>query len=80
MDRNELKELLKVLDNRRETEERRREERYTMLIEDGRVGNDGAKPYRNTKSAPKAQVMKMMVVFEWLATTASWPWEFWDPA
>ncbi|MGH0153043.1 UNVERIFIED_CONTAM: hypothetical protein FKN15_023918 [Acipenser sinensis] len=33
MDRNALAELLEALESRRDTEERRREERYTVLIE-----------------------------------------------
>ncbi|MGH0135045.1 UNVERIFIED_CONTAM: hypothetical protein FKN15_056483 [Acipenser sinensis] len=33
MDRNALAELLQVLEGRRDAEERRREERYTALIE-----------------------------------------------
>ncbi|MGH0183955.1 UNVERIFIED_CONTAM: hypothetical protein FKN15_013505 [Acipenser sinensis] len=36
MDRNALAELLQALESRRDAEERRREERYTALIE--RVG------------------------------------------
>ncbi|MGH0166610.1 UNVERIFIED_CONTAM: hypothetical protein FKN15_051350 [Acipenser sinensis] len=39
MDRNALAELLQALESRRVAEERRREERYTALIE--RVGQHG---------------------------------------
>ncbi|MGH0138317.1 UNVERIFIED_CONTAM: hypothetical protein FKN15_000371 [Acipenser sinensis] len=35
MDRNALAELLQALESRRDAEERRREERYTALIERG---------------------------------------------
>ncbi|MGH0119815.1 UNVERIFIED_CONTAM: hypothetical protein FKN15_000899 [Acipenser sinensis] len=35
MDRNALTELLEALESRRDAEERRREERYTALIERG---------------------------------------------
>ncbi|MGH0147571.1 UNVERIFIED_CONTAM: hypothetical protein FKN15_040097 [Acipenser sinensis] len=43
MDRNALAELLQALESRRDAEERRREERYTALIE------------RSTKHDPELQ-------------------------
>ncbi|MGH0187203.1 UNVERIFIED_CONTAM: hypothetical protein FKN15_024022 [Acipenser sinensis] len=38
MDRNALAELLQALESRRDAEERRREERYTALIERAAIG------------------------------------------
>ncbi|MGH0159746.1 UNVERIFIED_CONTAM: hypothetical protein FKN15_038159 [Acipenser sinensis] len=88
MDRNALTELLEALESRRDAEERRREERYTALIE--RVGlalsTVPAPTAAPAMSAPKARAMKMsaeddpeayLVAFERMATTASWPREFW---
>ncbi|MGH0155208.1 UNVERIFIED_CONTAM: hypothetical protein FKN15_041891 [Acipenser sinensis] len=42
MDRNALAELLQALESRRDAEERRREERYTALIERAFQGNQTA--------------------------------------
>ncbi|MGH0140555.1 UNVERIFIED_CONTAM: hypothetical protein FKN15_023223 [Acipenser sinensis] len=42
MDRNALAELLQALESRRDAEERRREERYTALIERRGEGREGA--------------------------------------
>ncbi|MGH0131203.1 UNVERIFIED_CONTAM: hypothetical protein FKN15_002996 [Acipenser sinensis] len=88
MDRNALAELLQALESRRDAEERRREERYTALIE--RVGLAVAAATTPTTtplmSPPKARAMKMsaeddpeayLVAFERLATAAAWPREFW---
>ncbi|MGH0124136.1 UNVERIFIED_CONTAM: hypothetical protein FKN15_034820 [Acipenser sinensis] len=61
MDRNALAELLQALESRRDAEERRREERYTALIE--RVGLAVAAATTPTTtplmSPPKARAMKM---------------------
>ncbi|MGH0167355.1 UNVERIFIED_CONTAM: hypothetical protein FKN15_052395 [Acipenser sinensis] len=61
MDRNALVELLQALESRRDAEERRREERYTALIE--RVGLVVAAATTPTTtplmSPPKARAMKM---------------------
>ncbi|MGH0121778.1 UNVERIFIED_CONTAM: hypothetical protein FKN15_075526 [Acipenser sinensis] len=61
MDRNALAELLQALESRRDAEERRREERYTALIE--RVGLAVAAATAPTTtprmSPPKARAMKM---------------------
>ncbi|MGH0157293.1 UNVERIFIED_CONTAM: hypothetical protein FKN15_054958 [Acipenser sinensis] len=61
-DRNALAELLEALDSRQDTEERRREERYTALIE--RVGlalsTAPAPTGTPVMSVPKAWAMKMM--------------------
>ncbi|XP_058865597.1 uncharacterized protein LOC131707274 isoform X2 [Acipenser ruthenus] len=88
MDRDALAELLQALESRRDAEERRREERYTALIE--RVGLAVAAVTTPTTtpvmSPPKARAMKMsaeddpeayLVAFERLATAAAWPREFW---
>ncbi|MGH0191334.1 UNVERIFIED_CONTAM: hypothetical protein FKN15_062759 [Acipenser sinensis] len=90
MDYVALSVLLEQMDSRREMEERWREERYTAtyptLIE--RVGMAIPPTVSAERSliAPKARMHKMMaeddpeaylVAFEWLATTASWPRQFW---
>ncbi|MGH0126634.1 UNVERIFIED_CONTAM: hypothetical protein FKN15_030190 [Acipenser sinensis] len=53
MDRNALAELLQALESRRDAEERRREERYTALIERTKVevlkAVDNAPPYKKKK-------------------------------
>ncbi|MGH0170666.1 UNVERIFIED_CONTAM: hypothetical protein FKN15_059653 [Acipenser sinensis] len=80
MDHNALAELLEALESRRDVEERRREERYTALIE--RVGlalsTVPAPTAAPAMSALKARAMKMsvedepvayLVAFERLATT-----------
>ncbi|XP_058841537.1 uncharacterized protein LOC131697382 [Acipenser ruthenus] len=85
MDPAALSAILEALDSRREAEERRREERYTALIERVGMGMTSAAtgPVMVT---PKARAQKMtaeddpeayLVAFEWLATTAAWPREYW---
>ncbi|MGH0128841.1 UNVERIFIED_CONTAM: hypothetical protein FKN15_052898 [Acipenser sinensis] len=44
MDRNALAELLQALESRRDAEERRREERYTALIERRRIESQELQP------------------------------------
>ncbi|MGH0123958.1 UNVERIFIED_CONTAM: hypothetical protein FKN15_009470 [Acipenser sinensis] len=50
MDRNALAELLQALESRRDAEERRREERYTALIE-REVNSSGQNADKNGNSA-----------------------------
>ncbi|MGH0147153.1 UNVERIFIED_CONTAM: hypothetical protein FKN15_034772 [Acipenser sinensis] len=58
MDRNALAELLQALESRRDAEERRREERYTALIERPAEGavvrglstDNGTQDHRNTNT------------------------------
>ncbi|MGH0143330.1 UNVERIFIED_CONTAM: hypothetical protein FKN15_007392 [Acipenser sinensis] len=87
MDRKALAELLEVLNSRWEIEERTREERYTVLIEQVRLAFSTvpAPTGAPAMSVPKARAMKMsveddteayLVSFERLATTTSWPREF----
>ncbi|MGH0160019.1 UNVERIFIED_CONTAM: hypothetical protein FKN15_041156 [Acipenser sinensis] len=52
MDRNALAELLQALESRRDAEERRREERYTALIERVGLAVAAATTPTTTPSAP----------------------------
>ena len=82
MDYATLSALLEQLDSRREVEERRREERYTALIERVGLAIPLTASAERGMIAPKARTHKMtaeddpeayLVAFERLATTASWP-------
>ena len=86
MDYATLSALLEQLDSRREVEERRREERYTALIERVGLAIPPTASAECSFRAPKARTQKMtadddpeayLVAFERLATTASWPRQFW---
>ncbi len=86
MDYATLSALLEQLDSRREVEERRREERYTALIERVGLAIPLTASAERGMIAPKARTHKMtaeddpeayLVAFERLATTASWPRQFW---
>ncbi|MGH0191449.1 UNVERIFIED_CONTAM: hypothetical protein FKN15_062042 [Acipenser sinensis] len=74
MDRNALTELLEALESRRDAEERRREERYTALIE--RVGlalsTVPAPTAAPAMSAPKARAMKMSAEDDPEASSDHW--------
>ncbi|MGH0153241.1 UNVERIFIED_CONTAM: hypothetical protein FKN15_024795 [Acipenser sinensis] len=92
MDRHALAELLDALDSRQDTEERRREECYTALIERVGLALSTALDPTGTPamSAPKDRTIKLsaeddpegyLVGFEQLATTKSWPqdpYQQWD--
>ncbi|MGH0133633.1 UNVERIFIED_CONTAM: hypothetical protein FKN15_076002 [Acipenser sinensis] len=74
MDRNALAELLQALESRRDAEERRREERYTALIERGRwksVSSEGGGAMAPELSDPDDTLTEALLAHE-LPTDLPW--------
>ncbi|MGH0154146.1 UNVERIFIED_CONTAM: hypothetical protein FKN15_032201 [Acipenser sinensis] len=64
MDRNALAELLQALESRRDAEERRREERYTALIErDLAFWTNRSRPRLRCDIRSRSEVTKTSVAF-----------------
>ncbi|MGH0159047.1 UNVERIFIED_CONTAM: hypothetical protein FKN15_038810 [Acipenser sinensis] len=69
MDRNALAELLQALESRRDAEERRREERYTALIE--RTTNAIRSCSRSASNKPGLQHFPLLLSQNGLSFTTS---------